>query len=147
MDKEVYNKKIEELYKEFNSNENGLSNEEAKNRLNELTFKYVTKEILNEVEKYRNQNENIVVIDAPLLFESKLNTYCNYVIAIVAEEELKVKRICKRDNIDPKTAISRLRIQHKNDFYSNKADFCIENNENCNLEFKVNQILDEIMKY
>ena len=75
------------------------------------------------------------------MFESGLNRYCDYVIALIANRNLKIKRICKRDNIDEKTAQSRLNIQKEDSYYIKKADFVIENNENCNLEKEIESIL------
>jgi dephospho-coA kinase len=110
--------------------------------LNKLTFKYVVTEIL---ERIKNTNENdtkYIVIDAPLLFEAGLEKHCNIVIALIADYDLKIKRICRRDNIDKKTAESRLNIQHENSFYTEKADYVITNNENCDLEKEIKKILE-----
>lgn len=110
--------------------------------LNKLTFKYVVTEIL---ERIKNTNENdtkYIVIDAPLLFEAGLEKHCNIVIALIADYDLKIKRICRRDNIDEKTAESRLNIQHENSFYTEKADYVITNNENCDLEKEIKKILE-----
>ena len=74
-----------------------------------------------------NQKE-LIVIDAPLLFESELDKICDFVIGVVADEELKIERICKRDNISKEDAIKRLKIQKNNDFIIRNADYIIENN-------------------
>ena len=55
-----------------------------KERLDELTFEYVVEEIRQQVEKAK---EEYIIIDAPLLIESKLNDICNIVIAIISEKE------------------------------------------------------------
>ena len=123
------------------------NDENARKKLNALTFKYVVGEIVNKIEEYKKQNYNFIIIDAPLLIESGLNKYCDFVIALIADDNLKIKRICKRDNIDRQTAISRLKIQHDNSYYIENADFYIENTEDYNLEERINEILDiEIKK-
>lgn len=114
----------------------------SREKLNKLTFKYVVSEILNRIENIKDKN--IVIIDAPLLFESELDKCCNYVIVLIADRELKIERICKRDNIDRQTAESRLGIQHEDSYYTEKADFIIENNRNCNLKKEVDEILKKI---
>ena len=53
-----------------------------------------------------------------IYFESELDKCCDYVIALIADEELKIRRICKRDNIDEQTAKSRLNIQNEDEFFS-----------------------------
>ena len=97
--------------------------------------------------KYTTLNETnikIVVIDAPLLFEAGLDKVCDYVVALVADKELKIKRICQRDNIDEKTAESRLNIQNEDEFYTSKADFVIINSKDCDLKNEIEKVLKEI---
>ena len=62
-------------------------------------------------------------------------------VSLIADEELKIKRICKRDNIDEITAKKRLKIQHDNDYYIKKSDHVIYNSEDCNLENEIEKIL------
>ena len=86
------------------------------------------------------------IIDAPLLFESGLNKCCDYVISLIADFDLKVRRICKRDNIDEETAKSRLNIQNEDAFYIEKSDFVIHNSENSDLNKEIEKIFKEILK-
>ena len=102
------------------------NNNEKRNKLNEITFIYVVDEIKKNIQTM-NQKE-LIVIDAPLLFESELDKICDFVIGVVADEELKIERICKRDNISKEDAIKRLKIQKNNDFIIRNADYIIENN-------------------
>ena len=122
------------------------SDKKARENLNSLTFKYVVDEILKTIEKYKETDINFIIVDAPLLIESGLNKYCDYVIALIADDNLKIKRICKRDNIDKETAIKRLKIQHDNSYYIDNSDFYIENTEDYNLEKRINEILDLVIK-
>ncbi len=115
------------------------NNNEALEKLNKLTFKYVIEEILNRIKELKETE--IIIIDAPLLFESGLEKYCNYVIALIADKELKIERICQRDNIDEKVAKSRLNIQHEDSYYTEKADFVINNSRNCNLKLEIEKLL------
>ena len=122
------------------------SDKKARENLNSLTFKYVVDEILKTIEKYKETDINFIIVDAPLLIESGLNKYCDFVIALIADDNLKIKRICKRDNIDKETAIKRLKIQHDNSYYIDNSDFYIENTEDYNLEKRINEILDLVIK-
>ncbi len=120
------------------------NDENSKKRLNDLTFKYVVDEILLRLKENSDKNINISVIDVPLLFEAGLDKYCDFIISVIADEELKIKRICKRDNVDIQTAKSRLNIQHENNFYIEKSDFVINNSENFDLENEVKNIFEKI---
>lgn len=141
---EKYYKKIVELFGKEILQEEKLNkkriaeiiyNDKIKReKLNNLTYKYVVEEIKREVKNIKTKN---VIIDAPLLFESGLNKICKITIAVLASTEKKVERICNRDKISQETAIARLNIQETDNFYRKKADYIIVNNgkiEKINME-------------
>lgn len=101
------------------------NNESEREKLNNLTYKYVVDEIKKMVKK---ENNNNIIIDAPLLFESKLDEICDITVAVLAEKSLKINRICTRDKIEQKIAISRLAIQKEDSYYQKKADYIVTNN-------------------
>lgn len=118
----------------------------SREKLNSLTFNYVVKEIIARIKNINDEKIKFAIIDAPLLFESNLDKCCDYVIALVADFELKVRRICKRDNIDEETAKSRLNIQNEDSYYTEKSDFVIHNSENSDLKTEIEKIFKEILK-
>ena len=101
-------------------------NEEKRNGLNELTFNYVVREIKNNINRLKDKE--LIVINAPLLFESNLDQLCDLVIGVIADEESKIERICNRDKIDEEVAKKRLNIQKNNEYIKEKADYIIYNN-------------------
>lgn len=109
--------------------------------LNSLTYKYVVEEIKKQVEE---SEDKITIIDAPLLIESKLNQICDIVISVIADEDMKIKRICRRDNIDENVALNRLKAQPENNFYIRNSDYVIINNDNSNLEEQAKTIIELI---
>lgn len=115
-------------------------------KLNSITFDHVVKEIKDIIKNIHDEKIKIVVIDAPLLFESELDKQCDIIISLVADEVLKIKRICQRDNIDEETAKSRLKIQHNDSFYIEKSNYVIKNNEDCNLEMEIEKIYKKILE-
>lgn len=114
-----------------------FNNEVERAKINVLTFKYVVEEIKKQV-------ENNSIIDAPLLFESNLNTICDVSIAVIADERVKIERIINRDNIKEEKAKERLDAQPKDEFYKENVDFVVYNNKNCNLEKQVEEIMSKI---
>lgn len=115
-------------------------NDEKRKELNNLTFTYVVKEIKQNINDL--QDKELIVIDAPLLYESNLDKVCDIVIGVVAKEEDKIDRICKRDNISREIAKKRLNIQLKDDYIKDKADYIIVNNGNLEeLEKDIKKIL------
>ena len=119
------------------------TNNDSREKLNTLTFKYVVNSILEKIKEIKNENKYIV-IDAPLLFEAGLENFCDYTISLISDYETKVERICKRDSISREVAEKRLSIQHDDKYYIEKSDFIIENNKNCNLESEVERIMNKI---
>ena len=106
--------------------------------LNKYTFKYIRKEIEKQI---KEQKGKTIIIDAPLLFESELNKLCDKVIGIVSAKELQIERIVARDNIDYEQAEKRLKAQSSNDFYKEKCDIIIENDNNMQcLKDKIQEI-------
>ena len=118
------------------------SNPEKRKMLNECTFKYIKKDIQKEIKKAKN-NET-VIIDAPLLFESELNEICDKVIGVISNKELQLERIVARDNIDYDNAEKRLNAQEKNEFYIERCDKIIENNNDVqHIEQEIKKIAGE----
>lgn len=99
--------------------------EKKREELNKLTFLYVVDEIKKIINKTKKK---IIIVDAPLLFESKLDQICDFVISIIANEKVKIERICKRDGITKKEAESRLKAQAPNKFFIENSDYVIYNN-------------------
>lgn len=114
-------------------------------KLNQITFKHLIPKIIDTINNVTDDIK-IVVIDAPLLFESGLDNYCDCIVTLYVPDELKINRICNRDKITEKIAKDRLNIQKSNEFYSEKSDYVIVNDENTTieeLEQKINKIIKE----
>ena len=125
---ELFGNKVLEKNNKLNRNKIAeiiYNNESEREKLNNLTYTYVVDEIKKRVKKEKNIN---IIIDAPLLFESKLDEICDITVAVLAEKSLKINRICTRDNIEQKIAISRLAIQKEDSYYQKKADYIVTNN-------------------
>lgn len=115
--------------------------EEKRSALNNLTFTYVVNEIKENINKL--QDKELIVIDAPLLYESNLDKICDLVIGVVAKEEDKIDRICLRDDISEEMAKKRLSIQLNDDYIKNRADYIIVNNGNIEeLEEEIKKIIE-----
>lgn len=109
-----------------------------KEKLDKITFKYVVDEIKMQVDLAK-EKYNYIILDVPLLFESRLNEICNYTVGVVSEREDKINRICKRDNISRAKAEERINSQPDDSFYIDKCDFIINN-------LKPEEITDEVHK-
>lgn len=76
------------------------------------------------------RGKNLIFIEAPLLFESKYNEFCNYVIIVKAEKNLRKMRVTERDKITEELFYKIDNKQLSYDEMITKSDFVIENNYN-----------------
>ena len=120
------------------------SDKEKREKLNDMTNAHVADEIKKEA--FRLVREGMVILDVPRLIESGLDRICNIIIAVLADTEIKLERICKRDQVDIETARIRLGIQPTDEFYMSCADYSIRNDDERNLETQVNIIANKIME-
>ena len=117
------------------------SSDEKREILNNCTLKYIKEKIKQEVKKLKN-NKKIIAIDAPLLFEAKLDEICEFVIAVISDNlEVQIERITKRDGITEEQAMARLKAQKPNDFYTQKSSYAIVNNG------KIEELEKQIMSF
>lgn len=128
---------------------NIIYNDESKRKqLNECTFKHIHIALQKEIQEILNKNEKAVIaIDAPLLFEAKLEDICDLVIAVIAKDkELQIDRIVQRDYITREQAVKRLQAQMPDDFYTSRSQCTIVNDgEFHEIEHQVKEILEEIL--
>lgn len=103
-----------------------FNDDEKRKKINSITFKYVVDEIKNSIKV--NSNKSMIVIDAPLLFESGLDKICDITIGVISNEDVKIDRICFRDKLSVKQAKDRLKVQLSDEVLKEKCDCIIENN-------------------
>lgn len=63
-----------------------------------------------------------IVFDAPLLFESGLDADCDLTVAVLADPQTRLSRICARDAISEADAHLRMQTQPDDDYYIARAD-------------------------
>lgn len=97
-----------------------------KEKLDKLTNEYVVEDIKRQIKK--TENVDYLILDVPLLFECKLNNYCDITIGVISSMDKKINRICTRDKITKEEALKRLNSQKDDEFYKNRCNFTIENN-------------------
>ena len=100
-----------------------FSGRENTELLNKTTHPWIIRRIKEYIEN--SGHEGLVVIDAPLLFESGADGLCGCVIAVTAPERLRLDRIMKRDGISSEDALLRMRAQHEDEFYTSRAEYII----------------------
>lgn len=94
-------------------------------KLNELTHKYISEYIFD---LFKKNNADIYAIDAAALIESGLSEKCDFIISVLADKEIRKKRIMLRDRISEDEAKKRINAQKKDNFYIENSDFLVYNN-------------------
>ena len=111
---------------------------------NSVDKKLLKKEIFNNPKKLEDIKE-IVIFDVPLLFEVKLEKYCDKVIVVDIDPEVQIERIRKRDNIDIGLIKKIIGTQIPRENRNLKADIVVENNGTLEeLKQKIKEIINEI---
>ncbi|MBQ8303829.1 MAG: dephospho-CoA kinase [Clostridia bacterium] len=103
-----------------------FASEDGTALLNETVFPFVTYAILKEISA---KKEQIVILDAPTLYESGIDEICCVTIAVLADKQTRTRRIISRDNLSDEAAALRLSAGKDDEFYLNKAQKIIYNNE------------------
>lgn len=103
-----------------------FSNKTEKDKIDDLTLKFIVPKIKEEVENLKKTNIS-VVIDAPLLFEMELDKICDITIGIIADEKTCIKRISRRDLIDEEYAKLRINSQKTCKYFKKNCDYVIIN--------------------
>ena len=100
-----------------------------KAKLNEIIFPYIIRAIEAELVRLQEEGHRYIVLDAPTLFESGCDRYCDVIISVVADEQLRLQRIMSRDGLTYAEAEARIQAQHRESYYVRRSDFVIENND------------------
>ena len=93
-----------------------------------IIFPYIISSIKEKINIFKKEMYNYVLLDAPTLFESKADNLCDIIVSVIADREIRIERILKRDSITLDEAESRLNSQKNDDFYIEKSDYVIRNN-------------------
>ena len=104
-----------------------------KRKLNELS-KMIHKHVINiSQEKIRAmQKENMssfIVIDAPLLIEAKMHLFCDEVWVVYADEDTRIRRIMRRENMNREDVVARVQSQTQYEELKKYATRVIYNND------------------
>ena len=98
--------------------------------LNKITHKHILASVRDLIKNARDARA--IIIDAPLLFESGFDKECDVKICVIADDDVRIERIIKRDGITHEIAKARIASQIPNDRLMEICDYAIENNSDEN---------------
>lgn len=113
--------------------------------LNKIAHGFVRAECERIIEKERESGIEMLIVDAPQLFEADMQGICDATVAVISDRNTRLKRICSRDGISEIKANARIASQHTDAFFAENCDFVIENNSDAaHLLAAVKRVLDKI---
>lgn len=98
--------------------------------LNDIMHPAIRQEMLRQRDAYIEAGNKHVVMDIPLLFESKLQHYVERIIVVSVSEEVQLRRLMERNNLSKEDALARMHSQLPMSVKEKGADAVIYNNEN-----------------
>ncbi|UYO30973.1 dephospho-CoA kinase [Bacillus halotolerans] len=104
-----------------------FTNEQKRLALNSIVHPAVREEMLKRRDESIANQETFVVLDIPLLFESKLESLVDKIIVVSVTKELQLERLTKRNQLTVEEALSRIRSQMPLEEKVSRADNVIDN--------------------
>ena len=106
-----------------------FSNAENRQKLDELLQPLIKIMILDEIEVHRQNGENMIVLDLPLLFEKHYEELCEEIIVVYVPEELQLERLMKRNQYTKQEALSRIDSQLSIEEKRKRATVLLDNQD------------------
>lgn len=116
--------------------------------LNKITHPIIRQEIIKWMD---SQTTKFCIVESAIMFKSDLYTIFDKIICVVANEETRIERIVKRDNLTREEALQRIDKQISQEDMESKSNFIIKNDEDAvfttdtQIRIIINKIEDEIL--
>ncbi|MBT2681926.1 dephospho-CoA kinase [Bacillus sp. ISL-35] len=104
-----------------------FNNEEKRLQLNSIVHPAVRERMAMKRQQAEAANEKAVVLDIPLLFESKLTGMVEKIIVVYVDEKTQLERLMERNGFSEDEALSRIKSQMPLKDKVNLADEVIDN--------------------
>lgn len=115
-----------------------------KDRLQQIVFPRILAAVDDALSRAAAQGAEVIVLDAPTLFEAGLQNRCDRIVAVTAPEELRLSRILSRDGITAEQVRARFAAQKGEEFFCANSDHIIENTTSAARERALQRVFEEI---
>lgn len=105
-----------------------FNDEKERDVLNGIVHPAVREKMNARKAACREEGREAVVLDIPLLFESRLTQSVDKILLVYVNEDVQLKRLIERDGSTKQEALSRIRSQIPLDQKRQHADAVIDNN-------------------
>lgn len=116
----------------------------SRKKLNDVIHPAIRMEMLRQRGEFLDQGYETVIMDIPLLFESRLQHLVDKVLVVSVTEEHQLKRLMERNGLSEKEARARIASQLPMSVKEEGADAVIYNNGSVDeTKWQLNRILDQ----
>lgn len=105
-----------------------FTDEEALRDLNLITHKYINLEISRRLREWAMAGGTLAALDAIELFSSGAGKRYFTTVGVVADRDIRLARIQKRDGISLEYAMMRVNAQRPDQYYYERCDHILKNN-------------------
>ncbi|GAB3803998.1 dephospho-CoA kinase [Virgibacillus kimchii] len=105
-----------------------FADESKRNILNQIVHPAVRERMLEKRDDYIKNEEKCIVLDIPLLFESKLTQFVDKTLVVYADESVQLQRLMERNGYSEDEAMQRIKTQIPAKEKAELADKVINNN-------------------
>lgn len=113
-----------------------FNDKEKRRALNDIVHPAVRKEMLRQRDEHVERGTQAVVLDIPLLFESKLTHFVEKILVVSVRSDVQMDRLMKRNNLSKEEAESRIASQIPVQEKEALADAVIDNNGTMECSFE-----------
>ncbi|MNB98910.1 Dephospho-CoA kinase [compost metagenome] len=123
-----------------------FSDPAALQKLNSLTHPAIRREIKEQMYALEEEDpQRLIIVDIPLLYESKLDNLFDKVLAVYVPREVQLARLMERNGLNPEQAAARLDAQMDIEEKRSRADYIIDNSgESAETEQQVAVLWDRL---
>ena len=105
-----------------------FSDPSKRKTLNDIIHPAIRAEMLRQKEQLLKEGYPTIIMDIPLLFESKLQSYVEKILVVTVTEEMQLERLMARNNFTLEEAKARIQSQLPLSIKEKEADAVIYNN-------------------
>ncbi len=124
--------------------EKGFATRETTEKLNSLMHPAILEKSFDEMRTALSSGYKVAIYDAAALYESKADKLCDVTVCVCAPDNVRFDRIIKRDGLTREKALERMNAQRPDSYYSEKADFIIDNSPDKDLTEQVKELVRQL---
>jgi dephospho-CoA kinase len=138
----IYNKLVKEFGRDILDKDNKIdrkklgdiafSSKDAQSRLNRIMHATIDREVRKRIARYRKRGDKVVILEAALLVEAKMNPPTDLIWITVAPRDVILRRLKSRQGINEEEILARLEKQMPAEEKTKYADAVIDTD--CSVE-------------